>query len=98
MAVIGFIIATVTSRKLAAGELAYREGHETILPWVWIPGFLLVPAALLALALLFKLRWIALLQLGASIGYVFAWIFYVDSGAILKPTTNSEQDAPSNGG
>jgi hypothetical protein len=96
LAVVGYMIALVTSRKVAAGELAFRDGYDTILPWVWIPGFLLVPAALIGVALLFKSRWAALLQLGGSVGLVFAWIFYVDSGPILKQKTNSEQAVSGN--
>jgi hypothetical protein len=98
LAVVGFLIAMVTSRRVAVGELTYMDGHYTILPWVWIPGFLLVPAAILGLVLFIKMRWTALLQLVASVGLVFSWIFFVDSGPILKRKTHSEQDAPSDGG
>lgn len=91
LAVVGFLIAMVTSRRVAAGELAYLDGHYTILPWVWIPGFLLVPAAFLGLVLFIMMRWTALLQLGASVGLVFAWLFFVDSGAILKQKSSIEQ-------
>ena len=90
LAAAGFMIAMVTSRRVAAGEFAYMDGHNTILPWVWIPGFLLIPAAILGIALLIKTRWAALLQLGASVGLVFAWISFVDSGSILKQPNNSE--------
>ena len=102
LAVVGFMIAIVTARRVAAGELTYMDGHYTILPWVWIPGFLLVPATILGVALLIKARWPALIQLGASVGLVFAWIFFVDSGPILQQPTHSEQagrgggDKPSN--
>ena len=98
MALVGFLIAIVTSRRVASGELTYMDGHDTIFPWVWIPTFLLVPAAILGLALLIKMRWTALLQLGASVGLVIGWGFLVDSGAILKQKATSEQAAPSNGG
>ena len=73
------------------------EGHYTILPWVWIPVFLLMPAAILGLVLFCMMRWTALIQLGASVGLVFAWIFFVDSGPILKRKTISEQVAPFDG-
>ena len=96
LAVVGFVIAIVTARRVAAGDLTYMDGHYTILPWVWIPGFLLVPAAILGVALLIKTRWTALLQLGASVGLVFAWIFFVDSGPILKQKTSSEQAVDGN--
>ena len=85
------MIAMVISRRVAAGELAYMDAHYTILPWVWIPSFLLVPAAVLGLVLFFTMRWTALLQLGASVGLVFGWGFLADSGAILKQQTSSEQ-------
>ncbi len=91
LAVVGFIIAMVTSRRVAAGELTYMDGHYTILPWVWIPVFLLVPAAILGLALFIKMRWTALLQLGGSVGLVIGWFCIVDSGVILKQQSNSEQ-------
>lgn len=90
LAMVGFLIAKVTSRRYAAGEITHMQGYDTILPWVWIPGFLLVPAAILGLVLFFKTRWTALLQLAASVGLVFAWIFFVDSGPILKQKTSSE--------
>ena len=96
MAVVGFIVATVTSSRVATGELAYMDGHYTILPWVWIPGFLLVPATILGVALLIKTKWAALLQLVASVGLVFAWIFYVDSEPILNQNTSIEQDVRGN--
>ena len=96
LAVVSFVIAMVTSRRVAAGDLTYMDGHYTILPWVWIPFFLLVPAAILGVALFIKMRWTALLQLGASVGLVFAWIFFVDSGPILKRETNSEQAVSGN--
>jgi hypothetical protein len=90
----GFVIGVVTSRRVAAGELAYVDGYYTILPWVWIPAFLLVPAAILGLALFAKMRWMALLQLGASVGLVFAWGLFADSRLVLKPPTSSEQATP----
>jgi hypothetical protein len=96
LAVAAFIIAMVTSRKVAAGELAHMDGYYTILPWAWIPVFLLVPAAILGIGLLIMTRWTALLQLAASVGLVFAWIFFVDSGPILKQPTNSEQAVSGN--
>jgi hypothetical protein len=91
LAVLGFLISMVTSRKVASGELAYIDGYYTILPWVWIPGFLLVPATILGVALLVKLRWSALLQLGASVGLVLAWVFFVDSGMIQQRESNGNQ-------
>ena len=91
LAVVGFSIAMVTSRRVATGDLTYMDGQNTIFPWVWIPTFLLVPAAILGFALLIKMRWAALLQLGASVGLVIGWGFLVDSGAILKQKTTSEQ-------
>ena len=94
LAVVGFMIAIVTARRVAAGELTYMDGHYTIFPWVWIPVFLLVPAAILGLILFCKMRWTALLQLGASVGLVFAWIFFVDSGPILKQKTHNEAVSP----
>ena len=96
LAVAGFVIAMVTSRRIAAEGLTYMDGHYAILPWVWIPGFLLVPAAILGIALLIKAKWTALLQLGASVGLVFAWMFFVDSGPILKREANSEQAVSGN--
>jgi hypothetical protein len=84
LAIIAFMIAMLTSRRVAEGELTYTEGLYTILPWAWIPVFLLVPAAILGIALLIKTRWTALLQLGASVGLVFAWIFFAESVVILK--------------
>ena len=83
LAVVGFLIALTTSRRVAAGERTYMEGHRTILPWVWIPGFLLAPALILGIALLIKGRWIGLLQLCASVGLVFAWFWIIDSGLIM---------------
>jgi hypothetical protein len=91
LAVLGFLISMVTSRKVASGELALIDGYYTILPWVWIPGFLLVPATILGVALLVKLRWSALLQLGASVGLVLAWVFFVDSGMIQQRESNGNQ-------
>ncbi len=96
LAVVGFLIAMVTSRRVAAGDLAYMDGHYTILPWVWIPAFLLVPAVILGFILMMKERWIAFLQLGASVGLVFAWIHFVDSGPVLKQKTSSEQATDGN--
>lgn len=96
-AAFGFLIAVVTSRKVAAGEMTHADGYHTILPWVWIPGFLLLPAAVLGLILFIKMRWTALLQLGASVALVFAWIFFVDSGSILKPKAHSERSTPRKG-
>jgi hypothetical protein len=96
LAVVGFLISVSTSQRVAAGDLSYMDGYYTILPWVWIPGFLLVPAFLLGIALLVKTRWTALLHLGASIGLVIGWIFVVDSGFILKQRANSEQSEDGN--
>jgi len=94
MAAAAFLIAITTSRRVAAGELNYMDGYHAILPWVWIPGFLLVPAAILGLILFINTRWTALLNLGASVGLVFAWIAIVDSGSILKPQAKSVQTPP----
>ena len=97
LAVTSFLIAMVTARRVAAGELAYMDGYYTILPWVWMPVFLLVPAAILGLALSSEMRWTAQLQLAVSIGLVFAWIHFVDSGSILKQQNSSEQGAAGDG-
>lgn len=86
-----FLLSVSTSRKIAAGELAYMDGYYTILPWVWIPGFLLVPAFLLGLVLFIKMRWTALLHWLASVGLAFGWVFVADSVATLKQRPDSEQ-------
>jgi len=96
LAVVGFLIAMVTSRRVAGGDLAYMDGHYTILPWVWIPGFLLVPAVILGFVLMMKERWIVFLQLVASVGLVFAWIHFVDSRPLLKQKTSSDQAVDDN--
>lgn len=97
LAVVGFVIAIVTARGVASGHLTYMDDHYMLLPWVWIPGFLLVPASILGLGLLIKTRWTALLQLGASVGLVIAWISFVDSGPILQQK-DSKQYSGGNGG
>jgi hypothetical protein len=55
LAVIGYLIAINASRRVDAGEISYMQGHYTVLPWVWMPGFLLLPAAFLGFILLFSL-------------------------------------------
>ncbi|MGD7653997.1 MAG: hypothetical protein ACQCXQ_12330 [Verrucomicrobiales bacterium] len=96
LSLVGFLVAMVTSRRVAAGELGYMDGLHVILPWVWIPGFLLLPAAILGLVLFCKMRWLALLQLGASAGLVIGWAFLADSGVILKQQPDIEQAVTGN--
>lgn len=90
LAVTGFTIAMVISHRVEAGQLSWVEGYDAIFPWVWIPGFLLVPAAILGLALLLKARWIALLQLIASVGLVLGWGHFADSGLVLNQEVESK--------
>ncbi len=90
LVVFGFLLSAVTDRKIATGKMTYMEGYYTLLPWVWIPCFLLLPAFILGIILLISKKWMGLLQLTASVGLVFAWVSFVDSGKVLKHPTKSE--------
>jgi len=89
--VFGFLLSIITEKNIAAGRMTHMDGYYTLLPWVWIPCFLLLPAVIVGVLLLISRKWIALLQLAASVGMVFAWISFVDSGKVLKRPTKSEQ-------
>lgn len=97
LAAAGFVIVKETARRVEAGELSYMDGLYIITPWVWIPGFLLVPAMILGVLLVTKNKWTALAQLGASVCLVFAWIHFVDSGPALPRPSESRPAVPDAG-
>ena len=86
LSVLAFFITKSESRRIEANEVAFMDGYQTIMFWVWFPVFLVILTTILSLSLLPKQRRsIYLIQLFLSLSFFVFWISRVETLVTLNP-------------